>query len=189
VSRRRTQQQCRADWSGRADGLIRRARALASGTPPARLGRPALDGGWSAAQVFEHLVIANESYLVTLRRVAAGTPTRAQPGAVWRPSLAGGLLVWSFGSPRRWPAPRIYLPPAPRPRVIEGFVAGMEELVGLLDRLAEADWRRVRLRSPVSGFIRLNLGDCFAILVTHAERHFRQIDRVLGDATASPPRL
>jgi hypothetical protein len=168
-------------WSGQADVLIGRARALRSATPLERLDRPASNGGWSAAEVFEHLVIANESYLVMLRRVAAAGPPLAQPAAIWRPSLAGRLLVRSFRSPRRMRAPRIYRPPAPRPHVIEAFTAGMDELKGQMDRLARADWRRVRLRSPVTALVRLNLGDCFPILIAHAERHFQQIDRVLGE--------
>jgi hypothetical protein len=169
-----------AELARDAETLVRRARALAGEVSDQALRRPPPDGGWSAAQVFEHLVVANESYLVILRRVAASSPRPAAPDAAWRPSFVGGVLVRSFTSPRRMPAPRIYRPPEPRPNVIAAFAQGVEEMVGLMNRLAGADWRRVRTASPVTRWIRLNLGDCFPIIVRHAERHFRQIDRVLS---------
>ena len=51
-------------------------------------------------------------------------------------------------------------------------------MVQLIERSMSFDWMRVRMGSPVSPLIRMNAGDAFTILVTHAERHFRQIDRI-----------
>jgi hypothetical protein len=45
----------------------------------------------------------------------------------------------------------------------------------------------VRFRSPVTALLRLNLGDGFLILISHAERHFGQIDRVLSGRRAGTP--
>src|SRR6185503_9957881 len=62
------------------------------------------EGGWSAGQVFEHLCVANDSYLVGLRRVL-GTVSATSRGdvadRVWRPSFAGRLLARSMDSPRK----------------------------------------------------------------------------------------
>jgi hypothetical protein len=140
------------------------------------------EGGWSVGQVFEHLCVANDDYLVALRRVLAGTPPSPQASraaARWKPSLAGRLLVRSFESSRKLPAPKTWRPaPVPRPDVIREFLTRQQELTQLIERSMALEWTRVRLASPVSPLIRMNVGDAFAILVTHAERHFRQIDRV-----------
>lgn len=53
----------RAEWATRAAALVARARDLACVVPPERLHRSPGQRRWSAAQVFEHLAIANESYL------------------------------------------------------------------------------------------------------------------------------
>jgi hypothetical protein len=52
----------------------------------------------------------------------------------------------------------------------------------LLDEASSYDWRRLRTRSPA---VRVplkvfNLGDVFSILVSHAERHARQMERVVA---------
>jgi hypothetical protein len=137
-------------------------------------------GSWSVGQVFEHLCIANDDYLVGLRRALARPAESASHAASrWKPSFAGRLLVRSFESSRKFPAPKMWRPaPTPRPNVIGEFLARQRELVELMERSIAFEWTRVRLASPVSPLIRMNVGDAFAILVTHAERHFRQIDRV-----------
>lgn len=169
----------RAELARASRHLKTRAGAIAGNLAPGEMQWRPPAGGWSVAEVFEHLVVANGTYLGRLRDLAhAATPT-ARPGARWRPSLAGGLLVRAFASRRRFPAPRVFRPgPAPREEVIAAFIATLDELGRLMDTAAGLDWRRVRTSSPVSRAVRLNLGDCFVVVVRHAERHFRQIDRV-----------
>ena len=108
---------------------------------------------------------------------------------VWRPSFMGRLLVHSLRSPRKLPAPRMYRPaPDPRARVVDQFMLRQRELVELLNASAGLDWRRVRTASPVSPLIRLNLGDCFTVLVVHAQRHLGQIERLESRADFPVPR-
>jgi hypothetical protein len=153
------------------------------------LDRPALewhppDGGWSAGQVFEHLCVANDSYLVRLRRVLNRPPRRADRevvDAAWHPSFAGRFLAKSMESPRKMPAPRMWRPaPAPRANVIAEFLGRQREIEALIERSMAGEWQRTRLASPVSSLVRMNVGDAFTILVRHAERHFRQIDRLVA---------
>ncbi|HEX6050853.1 MAG TPA: DinB family protein [Gemmatimonadaceae bacterium] len=159
--------------------LDARALTIHETTSPAALVWQPPDGGWSVGQVFEHLCIASDDYLVTLRRLLANPPARSHAANRWKPSLAGRILVRSFESSRRLPAPKMWRPaPAARPNVVQEFLARQHELVELIERSMAFEWNRVRLASPVSSLVRMNVGDAFAILVTHAERHFRQIDRV-----------
>ena len=151
------------------------------------------DGGWSIRQVFEHLVVANEDYLAAIQRALdTRSPDGRGTGAArsWKPSMAGRLLVRSFESPRKLRAPRMWRPsPVARPNVIGEFLARQRRLAELIDRSTAFDWRRVRLASPVSSLIRMNIGDAFTILITHAERHFRQIERIrVGYETSAKPR-
>jgi hypothetical protein len=167
---------------------VTRARTLES-VPPALLSRPRHDGGWSAAQVLEHLVLGSESYLAVMRqRVEASAVSPGGPAPVWRPRVGGRLLVRSMESPRRLPAPRVLRPgPLPRPHAVEAFTGELRELDALLVRAEAMPWNGIRFGSPVSAWFRLNFGDGCLILITHAERHFGQIDRVLEEAGRSAP--
>lgn len=141
-------------------------------------------GGWTVGQVLEHLCIAHDSYLVRIRPlVARGEAPRAARDARWRPTFMGGLLIRSLDprtGHRRLPAPRSYRPPAePRPAVLPELLRRQGELRMLIAAGARLEWQSVRLRSPISPLIRLNLGDAYTILVVHAQRHLAQVERIL----------
>lgn len=142
------------------------------------------NGGWSIGTVFEHLCVANDSYLEVLRRLVANAPrgTGSHEALPWKRSFAGRLLVHSFKSSRKMSAPKIYRPsPEPRPNVIGEFLERQRELVSLIERSMTLEWQRIRMASPVTRIIRMNIGDAFDVLVTHAERHFQQIDRIRAE--------
>lgn len=169
------------------DNLVRANRAVidrirtaaAPMSAVALLQRPR-SGGWSVAEVLEHLTIAAESYLDRLRPIVErGNGRIASAEATWNPTLMGGLLVGSFRSARKMRAPRIYRPgPTPRPQVLEEFIERQEELGRLVNEAARFDWRHIHVRSPAIPLIRMNLGDALTVLVVHAERHAGQIERV-----------
>ena len=162
--------------------VIQRVRDAASTLSPNDLTRQPPGGGWSVGEVLEHLIVSADSYLETLRPIVAAKDRDAVTTAtMWKPSLMGGLLVNSFRSPRKRRAPKIYRPgPSPRSGALEEFVARHEELGRLIAAAGDKEWRRVRLGSPVTPLIRMNLGDAFAVLVTHAERHAGQVERILA---------
>ncbi|HEV2130980.1 MAG TPA: DinB family protein [Longimicrobiaceae bacterium] len=163
------------------------ARQLTSGLSAAQLRWTPPSGGWSIAQVFEHLVTAHTQYLEKMRpliREARERGDRAARGE-WRPSLAGGFLLRSVDpkNERGGPSPRSWRPAAePRTDAIEAFLRTQEELLDLLHRAEGLDLNRIRTSSPVSWLIRLNLGDCFAILAAHGQRHMRQVERIRANA-------
>jgi hypothetical protein len=180
----RLQRECASEWRDRSARLIERAQTLP--TEPAVLERSRAPGAWSAAQILEHLVLTNESYLAVMLRSVERVRGGAGEGRHWRPRLGGRLLVRSLRAPRPLPAPAGFQPAAQaRPQVQAAFIARMRELGVLLDRSADVPWNRVRFGSPVLALLRLNLGDGFEILVTHAERHFGQIDRAIASTTPS----
>jgi hypothetical protein len=160
--------------------VIARIRAAVSDVEADAMTRRPADGGWSVAEVLEHLIVSADSYLTTIRAlIQARSEAPIDANATWKPTLGGGLLAWSLRSPRKLRAPRSYKPgPTPRPRVLEEFLQRQEDVGRFIIQAGQMDWRGVRMRSPVSPLLRMNLGDALTILVVHAERHAGQIDRV-----------
>jgi uncharacterized damage-inducible protein DinB len=160
--------------------VIGRMRDTVTGVAADALTRRPVDGGWSIAEILEHLIVSADSYLDSLRTILQQKDlTRSQSDRTWKPSLMGGLLAQSLRNPRKLPAPKSYKPGAsPRPRVLAEFLARQEEVGRLIAEARTMDWQRVRMRSPVLPIVRMNLGDALTILVVHAERHAGQIERV-----------
>jgi hypothetical protein len=164
-----------------SDLLIADVVTTARDLTPSQLAWNPPEGGWSIAQVLEHLVMVADTYYGVVRPLVYSplAPAAELGRNAWDPTWMGWLLVASLRSRRRMRAPRIWqVGPDARPGVLQAFLDRQRVLVQLLRAAAALDWRRVRLRSPASGLIRLNLGDAFTALVVHAQRHAQQMERV-----------
>jgi hypothetical protein len=166
-----------------------RIRNTVSGVAPEALTRRPPDGGWSIAEVLEHLIVSADSYLQPLGRLIQDKRGAAvDANATWKPSLMGGLLAQSLRNPRKLPTAKAYKPgPSPRARVLDEFIQRQEAVGRLIAEAGGMDWQRISMRSPVMPLLRMNVGDALTILVVHAERHAGQIERVkaktLGEET------
>ena len=162
------------------DRIEPRARAAVAALPDTKFHQAPVEGGWSVAEIFEHLCIATDSY-VGGPIPAAIEKARADakgPGRPWRPSFMGGMLTRALEetSVRKLPTPKVLRVGAVRANVVEHFLAGIRRL---REQLVAADGLDLGtgLASPVSALIRVNLGDAFAINVAHAHRHLGQVER------------
>jgi hypothetical protein len=172
-----------------------RARALATHEQVARLARPLdpeqlnrrpPDGGWSVGQVLEHLCRSTEIYETPLQAMLRGARVDAAAARrEWHPTVVGRLLVQSLAAPRKLPSTKGIAPgDTPRGGVLEAFLGMHSLLARRIDDTASYDWNTLRMSSPVVPRIlrplaRLNLGDVFGVFVVHAERHTRQMERVV----------
>ena len=157
-----------------------RVEALARPLTDGQLRWHPADGGWSIADVLEHLCVVHDSYDGPIGRVMNTTSAlRANDDSPWSATLVGRMLVRSFASARKMPAPKLFRPaPDPRPDVLDEFLERERNLLRELERARNVDLRRMKLASPITRLIRLNLGDAFGALVYHARRHLAQMMRV-----------
>lgn len=160
------------------DRIEPRTRVAVTGLPESKFREAPPDGGWSVAEVFEHLCVGNRSYLdgplprAVERALAQGPSQRA-----WKPSWIGGWLTHSLvegAKPMR--APRLYRVGTPRPNVVDEFLKSVAEIRRLMLQVDGHDLR-VGMASPVTPILRMNLGDAFRVLVVHSHRHLAQAER------------
>jgi hypothetical protein len=154
--------------------------------PDQLLWSPSSDG-WSIGQVVEHLLVADGLYDGRIRdAIARGhREKRLDQGANWRPTLSGRFLhnAVRADNTRRFRAPSAFAPTSrPRPSVVSSYLSLLTELGELLHGARGLDLNRLRFGSPVLALFRLNLGDAFLLIVSHAERHAGQMERIRAAA-------
>lgn len=160
------------------EALEQRVDALVRPMPASHRTAPAANGGWSIDTILEHLCLTNGAYLGAMRSALEHRNAERTTGH-WRPTLGGRLLVASMQSTWRLPAPKSIVPgPTPRARVLDAFLETHTVLRDVLEQAQDRDWTRVRMESPLSRLVRLNLGDAALVVLRHGERHARQMVRV-----------
>jgi hypothetical protein len=144
---------------------------------------------WSIAQCLEHTLFGADLYFEKLEPAIRGAhskrlgiPNDFQP----RPTFAGRLILSAVepSAKRALRSPKIF---APAPTNISDDVGfrfkNIHEKVANLTLDGDGlDLNRIKLSSPVARLIRINAADAFSILVTHAERHINQAERVRQSA-------
>ncbi len=165
------------------EDAIGQAKSIAGALDEQQLNwQPAADA-WSVGQCLEHLTVTARQYLCVLTPSVA----RAKPRPVPHPShhrialgLWGRLFVKTLTAPRlRLKAPGRFVPSSVASTdVLARFEQSHRDLIKLLAQVEELGAARATSRSPVSPFLRMNVGACFVVLVVHARRHIAQARRV-----------
>ncbi len=170
-------------WIGDLAEVVDRIAQRCAGLSEAQRNWRPGPGAWSVAQVLEHLVIANESYVVPISEVLAGSARRS----VWQrvpglPRLCGAMLVAAFspGASMRIQAPELWRPPD---GVIDGggvarLTAQGERLSDLMRRCRDRELTRIIIASPAAPFVVYHLLDAFRIIVLHLRHHAAQVDEI-----------
>ena len=151
-------------------------RAVA-GRPDAELLRSPAKGGWSAAEVLDHLRTAESQAVKAMTRISKGEPTRI-PKRCWYYRLPMTPVFWSI----RVPAPK---PVQPRPvadlvprQVIEEMAASRSALLALIQSMGEEAFSRFVMPHFLLG--RFTGVDWLRFIGGHETKHAGQIERTLA---------
>jgi hypothetical protein len=159
------------------------ARALCVGLTEEQLSFSMRPGSWSIAQNLAHLRVTAEVFLPKIDFVLDQTRTQK----LIRPGLSalgpyGRLMVWQMNS--RWMF-RLKAPQALQPRLLPSPCLELEQFLlsqaAMRKRIQQAEGLNLtamRFSSPVAKFVRMNLLECFSVLVAHSRRHLRQANKV-----------
>ena len=142
-------------------------------------------GGWSVAQVLEHLNIYARYYLPAIETHLHLHQTK--PATVFHSGWLGNYFT-NLMKPgeqgliaRKMKAPSNAIPSAGphAPFMLDEFIHHQHQLLNLLDLSATAHLGKIRIPTSLSKMIRLKLGDTFRFVIAHQQRHFVQISNIL----------
>ena len=178
------QKELQAKWKADIQSVRVRLERVVRPLDGARMNEHPEPGGWSVAEVLEHLCVSDELYEPKMRKLIAGA--RRDAGAAnreWKPSLLGGLIAGGLEKPRKIKALKVFQPgPTPRQGVLEAFFGLQHAVLELMDEASSVDWGKVKIGSVAMPWFapKMNLGDAFRIHAVHTVRHAGQIERVVA---------
>jgi uncharacterized damage-inducible protein DinB len=145
-----------------------------------------LSGGWSVAQVLEHLNIYCRYYIPVIE--ARLHMHQTKPADYFKPGWLGNYFTKLMQPlPDHTISKKIKAPknavPTKQPdaqQMLNEFTAHQHQLLQILQIARTADLEHIRIPISINKWIRIKLGDTFRFLIAHQERHFIQIDNVLN---------
>ena len=153
--------------------------------PETLLQQPA-PGKWSVAQVIEHLNTYGRYYLPKIREELCHAKFPAN--AYFSPGMLGGYFTKSM-KPKpdgtianKMKAFKNHSPEASvdSKTALDEFEQQELLLLQLLNKARNTDLGKIRIPISIAPFIKLKLGDVFAFIIAHHQRHFVQINNTLA---------
>jgi len=159
------------------------------------LERKPADGGWSVAQVVEHLNIYCRYYIHAIEKKLHFHDTK--PSVFFRPGWLGNYFTnlmapnANQGITKKMKAPRNAIPSGKPEAIlmINEFLSHQQHLINLLQVARSADIGSLRVPTSLSKLIALKLGDTFRFFIAHEQRHLIQVKNLLMATTKKESRL
>ena len=172
---------------------MERAQSLAGDLDAAQLNWKPSGDQWSIAQCLEHLVVVADRYTENIGRAIERAHDKNLHASADDPrprrTVIGALILLAVEptAKRTMSSPKIFDPGWSQisDDVLNRFVQSHESIAELMSQCDGLDLNRIKLSSPVSLLLRINVADAFEIIVAHAERHLNQAWRV-GKSTGFP---
>ncbi len=155
--------------------------------------RPARER-WSVLDNLEHLSLYGDFYLpVFVKTMDKGIQQKRAPRSTFQPGWLGGYFVKSM-QPRGNNIPNPMktfkhknpiLTSVPD-NAAERFLRQQGELLCILKKARQTDIQKLRIPTTLGRFPKISLGDGFAFLIAHEERHLLQIQNTLAELGLQP---
>jgi hypothetical protein len=144
--------------------------------------RPAPDQ-WSIEECLEHLTMVGHWEVRAIEEAIDQGRARGVTGT--GPFQYGPVERFIIGMSKppvrqKLPAPKRFVPLHNQPvtAVLPTFLHVQSQFLLQIERAAGLDLRRVKVRTPISRFLRMSLGAIFAQAAAHERRHMDQARRV-----------
>jgi len=131
------------------------------------------------AQIFEHMLMAINSYIPEIKGVLVSTvrsPADPDVTHTW----FGKIIIRGAGPSGKAPVPKSLVPGTGpyREDIVDRWITRHQEVIALAKQARGIDLSDVPMRNPFMPIFKMNLADFFEILAAHTERHVGQIELI-----------
>lgn len=140
---------------------------------------------WSIAECIEHLIVTDSQYIPNLTDALERAEGKRGGGdASYRPGFFAKKFINAAGEngKLKLKAPTKFRPDQAGHGGDAGaggrFIAGQENLRGLIRRADGLNINRTKLPSPISPLFRFSIGEAFTLMISHQKRHLAQAERM-----------
>lgn len=137
---------------------------------------------WSIAEVMDHVITANATYFSGIAELISSNANSKSAGSYSHNFLARMMVRSLKPDGMKLRTPSIFNPESSHydADILHRLEQNFREIETFIDDAKDMDLVKLKMSSPAFSLLHFNLGGVFDILVTHAERHLKQMQRVLA---------
>jgi len=139
---------------------------------------------WSIAQIIEHLVISNNLYLPRIKNAMEKKEKSENENTEFRNSLLGKIIFATMKPESKitFKAPKIFLPSQNNleKSIVEKYLSQKKEIITAINEAGSFNISKIKVSSPATKLLRLNLGEILLLTYIHNKRHAIQIENILN---------
>jgi len=140
---------------------------------------------WSIGECIDHLIVSHDQYIKKIRNVNIEKIPFGKDSTPYKESIFGKLIIKSIVPENRKKTKtfKVFYPTHKfiKTSVVDDYSRSIDEFIKLAEKFKGYDLNKIRIGSPVSSIIRLNLGDAFLLHLSHDKRHINQANKVLNN--------
>lgn len=147
-------------------------------------------GKWSMAQHLHHLNVTGTLYLEQIKETLPenrNSPLKGEVLNSFKPRLLTRKFIEALEPPakRTFKAPRVFQPAQDLDMdvVLPNFLALQEDFIHCLETVVHNHLLKVKITSPASGILKLQLGEAFLVNIAHQHRHLWHCEEIKEEKT------
>lgn len=136
---------------------------------------------WSILECVEHLNLYGDFYLPEIEKSIRNSVTKEE--VEFKSGVLGNYFAKSMMPKENLNKMKTFKDKNPlnarlEKTVIDRFLSQQLKLVDLLHQSRKVSLNQVRIKTSISGLLKLKLGDTFRFIINHNLRHLKQIERI-----------
>ena len=150
-----------------------------------QLNRKPTPDKWSIGECIDHLIVSHDQYIKKIREINVEKIPIGKDDTPYKESIFGKLLINSIApeNTRKTKTFKVFYPNHKiiKTSVVDDYNRSLDALIEIAEKFKGYNLNKIRISSPVSIFIRLNLGDALLIHLNHDKRHINQANKVMSN--------
>ena len=164
--------------------LIDFAKEQFSGLTEAQINWKPSEEKWSIGECIDHLVVSHRLYNSKIKEFQPSIISSGKDSYNFKHTFSGRMILKYVdpNSSTRTKTFRVFKPSMKQinTNIIRSFCEEVERMISFAERLHGANLTKLKISSPVSKLLRMNIGDALLINLYHDKRHLNQAEKILN---------
>jgi len=173
------------EFLGEAPLLIEIANKQFGGLSETQINWKRSEEKWSIGECIDHLTVTHKLYNSKIKQLKPFFKDSSKGPVKFKHTFSGRMILKYVdpNSTTRTKTFKVFEPSTKhiKTNIITSFCEEVEELISFANKLHGTDFGMIKISSPVSKLLRMNIGDALLINLYHDKRHINQAEKILNE--------